>query len=164
MTTPTFRREMAGLWRGVRRDSVRAALPAFFPRPAYLQVKAIPDAGADWTDRLAGDFRLDLAAAHGLLGPSPGSAHLLGVRVPAAYAHWVSPGACYNRVGYWEVPNARVVYRQRGAVHSFGIASMISWRGIWYVVHLGAVLRSSAGGVVDSPSSGPGVSAYSGTC
>jgi hypothetical protein len=86
------------------------------------------------------------------------------VDVPASYAHWVSPGACYNRVGYYEVPNARVVYRQNGQVHSFGIASMISWRGVWYVVHLGAVLRSAAQGVVDDPSGGAGVSVPSSTC
>jgi hypothetical protein len=83
--------------------------------------------------------------------------------VPESYAHWVSPGACYNRVGYWEVPNARVVYRLGGELHSFGIASMISWRGVWYVVHLGAVLRTG-GGVVDDPSTGVGQPVPSSTC
>jgi hypothetical protein len=41
---------------------------------------------------------------------------------------------------------------------------MISWRGEWYVVHLGAVLRSSNQGVVDDPEIGPGTSAPSTTC
>jgi hypothetical protein len=57
-----------------------------------------------------------------------------------------------------------MIYRQGGMVRSFGIASMISWRGVWFVVHLGAVLRPGSGGVVDDPSTGHGVSAYSGTC
>jgi hypothetical protein len=83
------------------------------------------------------------------------------VIVPSAYAHWVDPGACFNRVGYYEVPNSRVVYRQNGATRSFGIASMISWRGVWYVVHLGSVNSS---GVVDDPSAGPGTPAPSSTC
>jgi hypothetical protein len=160
--TAQFHAEMAALWRGVRQDSLRAALPAFFPRGAYLQVKAIANAGADYVSRLLGDYRLDLGAAHALLAGQP--AQLVTVDVPAGYAHWVSPGACYNRAGYYEVPNARVVYRQSGALHSFGIASMISWRGVWYVVHLGAVLRSAPQGVVDDPSSGAGVSAPSSTC
>jgi hypothetical protein len=155
---------MAALWRGVTQNSLQAALPAFFPRGAYLQVKAIADAGADYVNRLLGDYRLDLTAAHALLGTQPRAAQLVTVDVPASYAHWVSPGACYNRVGYYEVPNARVVYRQNGQVHSFGIASMISWRGVWYVVHLGAVLRSAAQGVVDDPSGGAGVSVPSSTC
>ena len=88
---------------------------------------------------------------------------LVRVDVPASFAHWVAPGACYNRVGYYEVPNARVVYRDAGTVRSFGIASMISWRGVWYVVHLGAVSGDS-GGMVDAPSAGAGVSAPSLTC
>jgi hypothetical protein len=67
-------------------------------------------------------------------------------------------------VGYYEVSNARVVYREAGQLRSFGIASMISWRGVWYVVHLGAVLRQEDAGVVDEPMSGPGESSDSGTC
>jgi hypothetical protein len=162
--TAQFHAEMAALWSGVTQNSLQAALPAFFPEAAYVQVKGIADPQADFTDRLVADYQLDLSAAHGLLGAQPQSARLVAVQVPQSYAHWVDPGACYNTVGYYEVPNARVVYRQNGAVRSFGIASMISWRGVWYVVHLGAVLRPSAAGVVDDPSSGTGVSAPSSTC
>jgi hypothetical protein len=137
---------------------------AFFPAPAYLQVKAIADAGADYAGRLVADYKLDLSAAHALLGARAPEAALVSVEVPAAYIHWVPPGACYNRVGYYEVPNARLVYRIGAAVSSLGIASMISWRGVWYVVHLGAVTRSSAAGIVDDPSTGPGTPAPSSTC
>jgi hypothetical protein len=153
---------MAALWRGVRVGRVWPAVSGFFPRAAYLQVKAIGDAGADWHYRLLNEYSLDIHAAHALVGPG---ARFVGVRVPESYAHWISPGVCYNRVGYWEVPNSRVLYDTAGgALRSFGIASLISWRGVWYVVHLGAILRPGPGGVVDDPSAGPGVSAYSGTC
>jgi hypothetical protein len=152
---------MAALWQGVQTGLVAPALPAFFPLAAYQQVKAIADPAADWHARLVGGFRADLQAAHALLGSGAARAQLLSVRVAGSYAHWVDPGACYNGVGYWEVPNARVVYREGGAERSFGIASMISWRGVWYVVHFGAVGSS---GVVDDPESGPGVSAASSTC
>jgi hypothetical protein len=163
--TPAFHAEMQALWTGVQQNSVAKAMPAFFPEGAYIQIKAIGDARGDYVGRLVADYRLDLGAAHQLLGGDPGSAHLVGVNVPASYAHWVPPGVCYNRVGYYELPSARVVYRQgAGAVHSFGIASMISWRGVWYVVHLGAVVRSGSGGVVDDPSAGVGGSAPSSTC
>lgn len=161
---PAFHAEMEALWAGVKRDSPGRAMAAFFPEAAYLQVKAIGDARADYRDRLLGDYRLDLAAAHALLGADPATARLVAVNVPQSYVHWVTPGTCYNRVGYYEVPNARVVYRQNGGLHSFGIASMISWRGVWYVVHLGAVVRAGAAGIVDDPSLGSGVSAPSSTC
>ncbi len=155
---------MASLWSGIRSGSLGAARPAFFPEQAYAQVKAIGDPTGDYRDRLLSDFGLDLQAAHGLLGAHAGDARLLAVRVPEAYAHWVPPGGCYNRVGYYEVPNSRVVYLLDGAERSFGIASMISWRGVWYVIHLGAVVRSGAGGVVDDPEPGSGTPAYSSTC
>jgi len=157
-TTPAFHTEMAALWRGVVGGDVRAAMPAFFPEAAYAQVKAIASPRADWTNRLVHGYALDIAAAHALVRPG---ARLVRVDVPSQYGHWVPPGSCYNGVGYYEVPNARLVYRQAGELRSFGIASMISWRGVWYVVHLGAVGQS---GVVDDPEAGLGTSAQSSTC
>jgi len=163
-TSTQFRALMASLWNGIVHDSPSAALGAFFPEAAYVKLKAIASASSDWSERLVGDFRLDIAAAHALLEPDATHARLVAVDAVTAYGHWVPPGACYNGIGYYEMPNARVVYREDGQERSFGIASMISWRGVWYVVHLGAVLRSTDGGVVDEPAAGRGVSAYSSTC
>lgn len=143
---------------------MHAALYAFFPLPAYEQVKAIGDPAGDYTGRLLAEYQLDLHAAHELLGSDPAAARLVGAVVAQSFVHWVAPGACYNRLGYYEVPNSRLVYRIDGQERSFGIASMISWRGIWYVVHLGAVTRSGSGGVVDDPSEGAGEPAPSLTC
>ncbi len=155
---------MDALWAGIVKGSARPARPAFFPRDAYLQLKAIGGAGSDWTDRLVRDYALDISAAHALIAGGAAHAGLVEVKVDARYGHWIEPGVCDNRIGYFEMPGARIVYRLRGSIHSLGIASMISWRGEWYVVHLGAVLRSAERGVVDEPSSGPGTPAYSGTC
>ncbi|HEX8976624.1 MAG TPA: hypothetical protein VF781_08930 [Solirubrobacteraceae bacterium] len=162
--TRAFRGEMRALWTAVLTDHAAAGVPAFFPVTAYTQLKSIGDAAADWRYRLLADYELDIAAAHALLGTPPAGTELVGVTVPEAYAHWVTPGVCENQVGYYEVPNARMVYREGGVVRSFGIASMISWRGRWYVIHLGYVGRLSVGGRVDAPSVGPGSSAPLYTC
>ncbi len=162
--TAHFAALMGALWSGVVHNSVSDALPAFFPRGAYTQLKAIYGAGSDWEYRLVGDYRLDIGAAHALLGADVRRARLVSVQVPSSYGHWVPPGVCYNSIGYYEVPNSRILYREGGRLRSFGIASMISWRGVWYVVHLGSVLRKEDVGVVDAPASGPGTSEYSGTC
>jgi hypothetical protein len=159
-----FKSLMASLWAGVVRDSPAAALAAFFPKGAYAQLKAIASASSDWTGRLVRDYGLDIAAAHALLGRDAARARLITVEVPSSYGHWIEPGVCDNSVGYYEMPNARVLYREDGQIRSFGIASMISWRGVWYVVHLGAILRATDSGVIDDPASGSGTSAYSGTC
>jgi hypothetical protein len=163
-TSAQFKSLMDSLWAGIVRDSLAQALPAFFPKGAYVQLKAIASASSDWSGRLVHDYGLDVEAAHALLGAGAQSARLIGVNVPSSYGHWVEPGVCENSIGYYEMPNARVSYREAGQLRSFGIASMISWRGVWYVVHLGAVLRSADSGTVDEPALGAGTSAYSGTC
>jgi hypothetical protein len=162
--TPQFDAEMDALWNGIVANSVQAAMPAFFPESAYVQVKQIADPQDDYTDRLVSEYGLDIGAANALLGPDPAAAKLLGVDVDESYAHWVPPGSCYNGIGYYEVANSRVVYEENGQTQSFGIASMISWRGVWYVVHLGAVVRDTEAGVVDDPESGTGAPEYSSTC
>jgi hypothetical protein len=149
------------IWLAVTTGDADDALPAFFPEKAYEQVKAIGDPDADWQGRLWYDFTLDLAAAHKLVPPK---ATLVKVVVPAQYARWIGIGACYNKVGYWNVPGARVVYDADGVTRSFGIASLISWRGDWYLVHLGAEVRGGAYGIVDDPEPGEGVPGPPGGC
>jgi hypothetical protein len=156
-----FRNATADLWLAVTTGNPRFARPGFFPVAAYEQVKAEPYPAADWQDRLWYDFVLDVRAAHRLLGSG---ATLDRVIVPKAYAAWVYPGACHNTIGYWHVPGARVVYRAHGKERSFGIASLISWRGVWYVVHLGALDRTVVTGIVDQPAAGPGVPGPPGGC
>lgn len=157
---------MRALWRGILTDDPEVAMAAFFPEAAYVQIKAIADPALDWQDRLVGAFRLDLAAAHKYIFSSPGAAkaRLLKVLVAEDEVAWIPPGYCYNSIGYWHAPGVRLVYEQDGQVRSIGIASLISWRGQWYVVHLGAVLRSTDSGIVDSPSAGIGTFAPAGGC
>src|SRR5579864_5822924 len=150
--TPAFRARMAALWRGILGDSLTAARPAFFPLAAYRQVKQIVDPASDYRLRLLDNYRLDLHAVHELLGARASGARLLRVAIPREWA-WIPPGYCYNRVGYWHAPGARLVYRIRGHVRSVGVFSFISWRGEWYVVHLAVWDRP---GTVDEPASGPG--------
>ena len=156
-----FRDAMADLWLAVTTGNPGLGLPAFFPLAAYQQVKAIADPAADWHSRLWYDFTLDVGAAHSLVASG---ARLVRVDVPVSDAAWVDPAACYNSIGYWHVPGARVVYQQHGRERSFGIASLISWRGVWYVVHFGAVLRSAVTGIVDQPAVGPGIPGPAGGC
>jgi hypothetical protein len=164
-TDPQFTAEMQALWQGVVQGPVTPALPAFFPKTAYVQLKTgIGNAAGDWQNRLVADYALDIGAAHALLGPDPTQATFVSVSVPHQYAHWIPPGVCANGIGYYEVANSRVVYQLGGVTKSFGIASLISWRGEWYVVHLGAILRSGGGGEVDDPETGNGYSAPSSTC
>jgi hypothetical protein len=159
-STP-FHNAMYDLWLAVTTGNASFALPAFFPEGAYIQVKAIAGPASDWENRLWYDFTLDVAAAHADVGHN---ATFVKVVAPSDLAVWVSPGACYNSAGYWHLPGPRVVYERGGETRSFGIASLISWRGDWYVVHFGAVLRSGAYGEVDDPETGQGEPGPPGGC
>ncbi|HEX3964514.1 MAG TPA: hypothetical protein VHZ03_49015 [Trebonia sp.] len=155
-----FRNLTTDLWLAVTTGKPSYGLPAFFPESAYEQVKAIADPAGDWQSRLWYDYTIDVAAAHQLVG---GDAQLVAVVVPVQYATWIPVGACYNNIGYWHVPGARVEYRKDGDLESIGIASMISWRGVWYVVHFGGVQRTG-GGMIFEPAAGEGTAGPPGGC
>lgn len=162
--SPDFHAEMVDLWAAVASDRPRLGLPAFFPLVAYQQLKAIGNPSADWRYRLVAEYNSDIRAAHALLGGRGRRARLVRVIVPESQADWIYPGVCSNYIGYWHAANARLVYRVGGQTRSFGIATLISWRGRWYVVHLGGELRTTSGGMVDQPSVGPGVPGPPGGC
>lgn len=155
--------QMRTLWRAITADSSALGRTVFFPEGAYLQMKtgAIPDPGGDYLGRLVGFFNLDVAAYHQLIG---GGATFQRVEVNPADAQWISPGTCENKIGYWHLPGARLVFVLRGKVASVAVDSLISWRGVWYVVHLGPNPRPRNVGTVDGFQVGPGVSGPAGGC
>lgn len=145
---PLFQAGVQDLWQAIVTDNPTAALPFFFPETAYLQVKAISNPSADYQNRLVDWYRLDIQAVHALLGSDASSAQLVRVTVPTAQAVWIVPGVEYNKGSYYRVYGTRLYYEVGGKTKSIGIYSLISWRGEWYVVHLGPSTRSSNRGIV----------------
>jgi hypothetical protein len=135
---PAFQAGLAGFWQAIVSDDPTPAMPFFFPLSAYLQVKAISNPAGDWQQRLVGAYQRDIHALHANLGAAAASAQFTGIDVPAT-AQWVLPGAEYNKGPYWRVYGAQVHYTVAGRAGSFTIASMISWRGRWYIVHLARI-------------------------
>lgn len=145
-TDPAFLARMDLFWRAVTTGDPTVARPSFFPLAAYRQVKAIDDPDGDWTNRLIALFDDDIRVLHKRVGAG---ATLLGVDVPDEAAQWIEPGVEYNKGSYWRVFGTRVRYRTAaGRVGSFGISSLISWRGPWYIVHLGPINRPNQGGAI----------------
>ncbi|MEY9864125.1 hypothetical protein ABH935_009779 [Catenulispora sp. GAS73] len=150
-TDPQFQAGIAALWQGIVDDNPQEAMPFFFPKSAYLQVKALSNAGADYQNRLIGFYDLDVHAAHRLLGAGAKDAKLVGVSVPAKAAEWILPGEETNKLSYYRVYGSRLTYTEDGKTKSFGLFSLISWRGEWYVVHFGPNPRPKPIGVVYEP-------------
>lgn len=126
------------LWKGIVRDDPQVAERAFFPLVAYQQVKAIPNPAADFRSRLLGAYARDVHKYHQQLGADAAAARFVRIDVPTAKAKWMEPGSEGNKLGYDRVLDSTIVFVDGvGKEHTLGVKSMISWRGEWYVVHLG---------------------------
>ena len=137
-TDPQFLTRMSDLLSAVSSGDTAEGLPAFFPLGAYIQVKGISDPVHDYDTRLIPEYDQDIRALHEEMGQPTGTPALDHVYVPAA-AEWVLPGVEYNKGSYWRVYDSRVYFRIGGELHYFSVASLISWRGEWYVVHLSSI-------------------------
>jgi hypothetical protein len=135
----TFTAGVDGLWEAIKQDRPELGLPFFFPKSAYLQVKSIDDPAGDFERRLVANFEDDVHALHAQLGPDGVNAKFVGITVPDDQAVFVQPGEEYNRLSYWRVYGTTMQYDVDGQQRSFPVTSLISWRGQWYVVHLGTI-------------------------
>ena len=125
------------LWNAIVTGDPQIADPFFFPLSAYIQVKAISDPVHDYDTRLIYAYDTDLLSYHEELVKMGGAPELGGLDIPENHAQWVLPGAEYNRGSYWRVYGSRLYFSVDGVTHYFPIDSLISWRGQWYVVHVG---------------------------
>jgi hypothetical protein len=143
-----FQAHVQELWRAVVDGDPSEALPFFFPSPPISRSRGSPIPSTTgrpgWsptstptsTPTLVADFDADVD--HLALGPQASLAQFSSVTVPSD-AVWVVPGTEYNKGSYWRVYDSSVDYVVNGHSGSFVIASMISWRGEWYVVHLASI-------------------------
>jgi hypothetical protein len=134
-----FTTGVQGLWQAIRDDEPDLAMPFFFPKAAYLQVKAISDPATDYEQRLIANYEQDIHTLHAQLGAGAANAQFAGIDVPDSAAVLVQPGEESNKLSYWRVYGTTLQYTQDGQTNSFPVTSLISWRGEWYVVHLGEV-------------------------
>jgi hypothetical protein len=109
------------------------ATEAFFPREAFLLVKAMPQPERYWA-RLAARFAADVRALH---AATPDLARAAYVRLAfSGRGGWVRPGEEGNRLPYWAARHARLEYRVDGAPRSIEVRVLINWGVRWYVIHL----------------------------
>jgi len=137
-TGAEFDSRMKVLANAIITNTPDTAVSAFFPVSAYKQTKKNTDPATDWKNRLIANFKVDVADANKRLGANARNAVFTGATVPAT-AVWVKPGEEYNIGPYWRVFKAQMNFTVDGKNVQIPIESMISWRGQWYVVHLGKI-------------------------
>jgi len=137
-TGAEFDARMKTLANAIINNTPDSAISTFFPVSAYKQTKKNTDPAADWKNRLIANFKVDVADANKKLGANAKNAVFTGVTVPNT-AVWVKPGEEYNVGPYWRVFKTQMNFTVDGKNVQIPIESMISWRGQWYVVHLGTI-------------------------
>jgi hypothetical protein len=121
------------LFSAIQKDEPEGAAGFFFPKAAYEQVKAIPNPASDWKRRLFSAFERDIHALHARVADGD---TFQALEVPETRARWVAVDEETNRIGYYRVFGAKLLFQHAGETRSIELKSMISWRGEWYVVHL----------------------------
>lgn len=136
-TSALFKHHTGLLFQAIVKDDPAIALPFFFPLDAYKVVKDIDKPERDWKLRLVAHFKRDVHEYHRKLGSGADEARLVGLDVPEDRATWMKPGSEGNRLGYYRVLRSTLRYTTGdGGEKSLPITSLISWRGVWYVVHV----------------------------
>ncbi|HEX4865427.1 MAG TPA: hypothetical protein VFV02_15260 [Acidimicrobiales bacterium] len=135
---PAFQSRIQALWNAIVDGDPSVGLEAFFPLSAYIQVKGISDPVHDYQTRLVANYGQDIQVLHSTVASAGESPSFVSVQVPPA-AQWIRPGVEYNKGSYWRVYGTTVTYIAGGQRRTFEVHSLISWRGEWYVVHLGAI-------------------------
>ena len=123
------------LWQAILEDKPEVAVSFFFPKDAYVHVKAAKNPEGDWRWRLWKNFERDVHAMNKTQGESLRRATFKELHIQEKKPHWAAPGNEYNRLGYWRVYGAHLVYELRGRERFLPISSLISWKREWYVVH-----------------------------
>ncbi len=135
--SPSFRRRLELLVDAIAEDDPELAAPAFFPRIAYAQVKAIKKPEQDWQRRLVRAYERSIHRYHGALGQSAKGLRFVGLEIDPSRVKLMAPHSEGNRLPYYRALHARLlVEKADGSRTHFDITSLISWRGEWYVVHL----------------------------
>jgi hypothetical protein len=121
------------LFEAIVQDKPALAADVFFPRDAFLQVKAMQNPGRYW-DRLRARFELDIHALHKSVGDLK----------QARYERFelskrgglVAPGDEGNALSYWASRHSFLHYRVGAQLRKLEVRVAITWQSRWYVIHL----------------------------
>jgi hypothetical protein len=119
------------LFEAILRDDPTQAKEVFFPRDAFLLVKAMPNPGR-YYDKLYARFEQDIHALHRMVAQD---ARFERFELSKRGGH-VKPGEEGNRLPYWAARHCFLHYRERGEAKQLEVRVLITWQERWYVIHL----------------------------
>jgi hypothetical protein len=121
------------LFEAIQKDDPALAADFYFPRDAFLQVKAMADPGRYW-DRLRKRFDSDIHALH---AAHPELAKATFVRFELVKrGGWVKVGEEGNKLPYWVSRHSWLHYTVDGKPAKIEVRVLITWDDHWYITHL----------------------------
>jgi hypothetical protein len=150
-----FEPRVRALFDAIVHDAPERAADAFFPRDAFLQVKAMQNPGR-YFDKLRARFDQDIHALHRSLGDLS-QARFERFEL-ARRGGWVAVGEEGNKLSYWASRHSFLYYRVGDEVKRFEVRVAITWQERWYVIHL-SELWLHAAPAARHQATGPGASA-----
>lgn len=123
------------LFTAIQRDDPDLASDFFFPREAFLRVKAVPDPGKYW-DKLYARYREDIHALH---RDTPDLANAEYERFELVKrGGWVQVKEEGNHLPYWVSRHSFLHYRVGPKRAKLEVRVLITWDDRWYITHLSA--------------------------
>jgi hypothetical protein len=121
------------LWESIVRDDPELAAEVFFPKEAFLLVKAMADPGR-YYDKLRKRFDRDIHDLHQRTAD-------LDIAVfdrfeLARRGGFVAVNQEGNRLPYWASRHSIIYYRVRQELRRLEVRVLITWDDRWYVIHL----------------------------
>jgi len=121
------------LFLAIVRDEPALARDFYFPREAFLIVKAMADPGAYW-DRLQARYEHDIHALHESTADLDRATF---VRLDLIRrGGWVPVREEGNALPYWVSRHSALVYSVDGQERRLEVRVLITWDDRWYVTHL----------------------------
>ena len=121
------------LFRAIVEDDPALAESFFFPRAAFVQVKAIQRPELYW-DKLHRRFVADIHALHRAT-PELREASFVRLELTRR-GGYVRPGEEGNKLPYWAARHAWLHYRVGAELRKLEVRVLITWLDRWYVIHL----------------------------
>jgi len=121
------------LFDAIVNDDPGRAASFFFPRDAFLQVKAMAHPER-YYDRLRARFDADVHALHAST-PDLARAKFDHLEL-VARGGWVAVGDEGNRLPYWASRHSWLHYRVGDEARKIEVRVLITWDDHWYVIHL----------------------------
>ncbi|MFT3927886.1 MAG: hypothetical protein QM778_35490 [Myxococcales bacterium] len=121
------------LFDAIVHDEPARAAEFFFPRDAFLLVKAMQKPERYW-DKLRARFDQDIHALHHNT-PDLDKAEFERLELTRR-GGWVKPGEEGNHLPYWAARHAWLHYRVGKQKRKLEVRVLITWDDRWYVIHL----------------------------